>query len=95
MIAVSAVRSLPGSVRWLSASARVGAARTGQVFAAALLDHYRQTLTEIQETGYLTYAANQLRPYVHAAVRQFSPKQRTLTERVLERLDAFRSGRRE
>jgi len=33
---------LPGGMRWLSTSARVGAARTGQVFAAALLDHYRR-----------------------------------------------------
>ena len=56
VMAVAAARALPGGVRWLSASARVGAARTGQVFAAALLDHYRQTLNEIQQVGYLTYA---------------------------------------
>jgi hypothetical protein len=90
MMAVSAVRALPDGVRWLSASARVGAVRTGQVFAAALLDHYQQTLTEIRRTGYLTYATQQLRPYVHAAVRQFSPRNRTLTERLLERLDTLR-----
>ena len=63
MMAVSLVRALPEGVRWLSASARVGATRTGQVFAAALLDHYTQTLREIQETGYVTYATAQLRPY--------------------------------
>jgi hypothetical protein len=88
MMAVSAVRSLPEGVRWLSSTARVGATRTGHVFASALLDHYRQTLSDIQETGYLTYAGQQLRPYVHAAVRQFSPQHRTLTERLLDRLDA-------
>jgi hypothetical protein len=87
MLAVSAVRSLPGSLRWLSSSARVGATRTGQVFAAALLDHYRQTLGEIRQTGYLTYAGQQLRPYIYAAVHQFSPKHRTLTQRLLARLD--------
>lgn len=90
MMAVSAVRALPEGVRWLSTSARVGAARTGQVFAAALLDHYKQTLNEIQRTGYLAYAGQQLRPYVQAAVRQFSPKHRTLTERMLEKLDTLR-----
>jgi hypothetical protein len=90
MMAVSAVRALPEGVRWLSTSARVGAARTGQVFAAALLDHYKQTLNEIQRTGYLAYASQQLRPYVHAAVRQFSPQHRTLTERLLEKLDTMR-----
>jgi hypothetical protein len=90
MMAVSAVRALPEGVRWLSTSARVGAARTGQVFAAALLDHYKQTLNEIQRTGYLAYASQQLRPYVHAAVRQFSPQHRTLTERLLEKLDTLR-----
>ena len=82
MMAVSAARAIPEKVRWLSASARVGATRTGQVFAAALLDHYTQTLREIQETGYVAYATEQLRPYVRAAVDQFSPQRRTLTERM-------------
>ena len=86
VMAVSAARALPGGVRWLSASARVGVARTGQVFAAALLDHYRQTLREIQQVGYLTYAGRQFRPYVRAAADQFSPKHLTLTQRLLEKL---------
>jgi len=86
VMAVSAARAVPGGVRWLSASARVGAARTGHVFAAALLDHYRQTLTEIQEVGYLAYAGRQFSPYVRAAADQFSPKRRTLTQRLIEKL---------
>jgi hypothetical protein len=86
MLAVSAARGLPERVRYLSASARVGASRAGYVLGAALLDHYRQTLGEIRETGYATYAARQLRPYVRAAVAQFSPHRRTLTERLMERL---------
>ena len=53
VMAVSAARALPNGVRWLTATARVGATRTGQIFAAALLDHYKQTLSEIQEVGYL------------------------------------------
>jgi hypothetical protein len=86
LLAISAAAALPGGVRWLSASARVGAARTGQLFAAALLDHYRNTLSEIQQVGYLTYAGRQFRPYMRAAVDQFSPKRRTLTQRLLEKL---------
>jgi len=90
MMAVSAARAIPEKVRWLSASARVGATRTGQVFAAALLDHYTQTLREIQETGYVAYATEQLRPYVRAAVDQFSPQRRTLTERMLDKIEDMR-----
>jgi hypothetical protein len=91
MMAVSAVRSVPENARWLSATAGVAAARTGHVFATALLEHYRETLAEIQRTGYLTYATDQLRPYVHAAARQFSPEHRTLTERLLEKIEARRN----
>lgn len=86
MMAVSAVRGLPDGVRWASASAQVGVARAGQVLGAALLDHYRQTLTELREVGFATYGARQFRPYVRAAVNQFSPKRRTLTERFLDKL---------
>ena len=92
MMAVSAMRSVPEHARWLSATAGVAAARTGQVFATALLDHYRETLAEIQRTGYLAYTTDQLRPYVHAAAKQFSPEHRTLTERLLEKIEARRNA---
>jgi hypothetical protein len=85
MMAVSAVKALPESARWLSASALVGASRTGQIVATALLDHYRATLDDIRQVGYATYAARQLGPYVRAAVNQFSPERVTLTERFLDR----------
>jgi hypothetical protein len=90
MMAVAAVRALPDGVRWLSASARVGALRSGHVFAAALLDHYRQTLGQIRQVGYLAYAARQFRPYIRAAIDQFSPQRRTLTQRLLEKLPISR-----
>jgi hypothetical protein len=93
VMAVSAARALPDGVRWLSASARVGATRTGQIFAAALLDHYKHTLSEMQEVGYLAYVNRQFRPYVRAAVDQFSPKRRTVTERLIEKLSLIRSGK--
>ena len=93
VMALSATRALPGTVRWLSTSARVGAARTGHVFGAALLDHYKQTLNEIRQTGYLTYAGRQFGPYARAAVHQFSPKRRTLTQALLEKFQAIKSAR--
>jgi hypothetical protein len=86
ILAVSAVQRLPQGIKWLATSATLGASRTGQVFSAALLNDYRQTLDEIRQVGFVTYAARQFTPYVRAAVRQFSPGQRTLTERLLDRL---------
>jgi hypothetical protein len=92
VMAVSAARGVPDGARWFSASARAGATRTGQILAATLLDHYRQTLSEIRRTGYLAYAHRQLRPYLQASVDQFSPKRRTLTDRLLEKVQFVRSG---
>jgi len=94
MMAVSAAQALPDGVRWLSASARAGAARTGHIVAAALLDHYRQTLSDVRDVGYLTYASRQLRPYLRAAIDQFSPQRRTVTERVVEKLQSFNPTKR-
>ena len=93
MMAIAAARSLPDGVRWLSASARVGAIRTGHIVAAALIDHYTQTLGEIQEIAYVAYAGRQFRPYVRAAADQFSPARRTLTQRVLNKVQSRRSTR--
>jgi hypothetical protein len=90
LLALSAASALPDRVRWLSASARVGAKRAGQFVGAALLDHYRQTLVELRQTGYATYAARQLRPYLRAAAGQFSPRHPTLTGRLVERWSARR-----
>jgi hypothetical protein len=88
VMALSAARAVPDSVRWLSASARVGASQTGHIFAAALLDHYKRTLADIREAGYLTYAGRQLGPYVRASIQQFSPKRRTLTDRLVEKFQS-------
>jgi hypothetical protein len=92
MLALSAVRGLPERVRYLSASTLVGATRAGYVLGSALLDHYSQTLGDIRKVGYATYAARQLRPYVRAAVSQFSPRRRTLTERLVEKADKRRGS---
>ena len=85
MMALSALRSLPGNARWFYASARAGAARTGEIVAGGLLDHYKETLAEMRETGYAAFATRQFRPYVRAAVDQFSPKRDTLTQRWIQK----------
>jgi hypothetical protein len=86
VMAISAVRALPGRARWFSSSARVGAARTGRVFYASILEDYSHTLSEVREAGYVGYARRQLSPYLRACVEQFSRPQRSLTERIVERI---------
>jgi hypothetical protein len=85
LIAISTVRSVPGSLLWLSRCARTATLRTGQFFAAGLFDHYRSTLKEIRETGYLAYWTREFRPYLRAAALQFSLSHKSLTERLLQR----------
>jgi hypothetical protein len=94
LLAVSAVRAIPDGLRWLRASTRAGATRTGHIFAEALLDHYRQTLGEMRQVGYVAYADRQLRPYFRAAAAQLSPKRQTLTDHLLDRLAKRRARRR-
>ncbi len=68
------------------AAVQAGVTVTGRVIGTVMLDHYRQTLGMIRETGYVAYATRQLSPYVKAAAGQFSPGRRTLTERLLDRV---------
>ncbi|HXA92442.1 MAG TPA: hypothetical protein VNU73_04270, partial [Steroidobacteraceae bacterium] len=86
VMAISAVRALPERARWLSSSTRVAAKRSGKLLSAALLDDYSHTLDELREVGYVTYAKRQLSPYLRACADQFSRHQRTLTERLIERI---------
>jgi hypothetical protein len=85
VMALSAVAAIPQKTRWLSASARLAVGKTGSILAGVLLDHYRTTLSEIRQTGYLRYAVRQFRPYLYGAASQFSPRRRTLTEKLLRR----------
>ena len=85
LMAMSAIAAIPQKARWLSASARHAAGKTGTVVAGVLLDDYRTTLQAIHERGYIRYAAQQFRPYLYAAVSQFSPRRRSLTERLLQK----------
>ncbi len=85
LMAVSAVSRIPENVLWLSRCARGAARRTGRIFAGVLLDHYSATLAEIRGAGYAAYWVREYRPYLKAAAAQFSPRRKTLTERVLRR----------
>ncbi len=90
VMALAAARAAPSGGRWLLASARVSATQTGRVFASDLLDHYRATLSEVQQIGYVAYAGRQLRPYLRAAAGQFRPARDTVTQRVVARLQSVR-----
>jgi hypothetical protein len=71
---------------------RAGVVRSGEMVGVAMLDHYSRTLAEMRQTGYTTFAARQFGPYVRAAVDQFSPKRRTLTDRVLDKFRHVQSA---
>ena len=84
-MAMSAIANVPQKARWLSASARSAARKTGVAVGSLLLQDYRATLRQIRKTGYVRYAVRQFRPYLFAAVSQFSPRHRSLTEKLLAR----------
>jgi hypothetical protein len=86
LLALSAVNSLPERARVLSKSTAIVLRHGGAAVSAALLDHYRASLRELRETGFLRYGIRQLAPYAHAAIGAFSPERATLTERWLDRL---------
>jgi hypothetical protein len=86
LVAIAAVRALPGKARWLTVSTGVGARRAGKLLAADILAGYSQTLDELRTVGYIPYARRQLSPYLRACVEQFSQQQRTLTQRLLGRM---------
>jgi hypothetical protein len=69
------------------AAVRAGAVHSGQMLARSLVEHYQHTLSDMRDIGCTTYVRQQLSPYLGAAVRQFSPEQRTLTGALLDRLD--------
>jgi hypothetical protein len=83
LMAISAMKSVPEKARWLSASARSAARKTGTAVAGVLLEDYRTSLKQIRETGYVRYAVDQFRPYLSAAASQFSPHHESLTERLI------------
>lgn len=85
VIALAAIRQLPENARWLSAAVRTGSQRTGEVLADGLLDHYRTTLAEIRQAGYVRFWLREFRPYLRGAIHQFSPKRSSSTEQLRAR----------
>lgn len=90
-MALAAIRQLPEDARWLSNAVRIGSRRTGEILARGLLDHYRTTLAEIRQTGYVRYWLREFSPYLKGAIQQFSPSRPSTTQR----LRARRQGRNE
>jgi hypothetical protein len=70
----------------LSKSAAVVLRHGGAAVANALLDHYRQSLNELRDLGFLQYGIRQLTPYTQAAIGAFHPARETLTGKLLDRL---------
>jgi hypothetical protein len=85
VMALTALRELPDNVRWLSRAAHISGRRAGEVLALGLLDHYRKSLAEIRDVGYVQYWLREFRPYLNGALRQFSTKRVSTTERLLRR----------
>jgi hypothetical protein len=92
VMALSAIQDLPQKARWLAVSSRLAAGRTGSAVAGVLLDHYRNTLKQIHEHGYVRYAVRQFRPYLYGAVSQFSPRRLSLTERLFRKVKSTGKG---
>jgi hypothetical protein len=83
VMALAAARELPENARRLSRVAQVSGRRAGEVLASGLLDHYRESLAEIHKVGYVRYWLREFRPYLNGAIRQFSTRQVSTTERLL------------
>ena len=94
VMALAALRSLPSKARWLTNSARVGATHTTKLLSTGILDYYTQTLNELRAVGYLTYAKQQLSPYLKACADLFSPERHTLTQRMIERVRVRRKKKK-
>ncbi|HEX7237947.1 MAG TPA: hypothetical protein VF405_13345, partial [Gammaproteobacteria bacterium] len=86
LLALSAVGELPERARVLSKSAAVVLRHGGAAVSNALLEHYRESLRQLREVGYLRYGVEKLTPYTQAAIGAFHPERETLTGKLLDRL---------
>jgi hypothetical protein len=86
LLALSAVSELPERARVLSKSAAIVLQRGGVALSGALLEHYRQSLQEMRNVGFVAYGVRQLTPYTQAALDAFAPDRGTLTGKLLDRL---------
>ena len=86
LLAVAAVSELPERARVLSKSAAIVLRHGGAAVSNALLEHYRQSLLELREAGFVRYGVRQLAPYTQAAIGAFHPERETVTGKLLDRL---------
>jgi len=86
LLALSAVGELPERARVLSKAAGVVLRHGGAAVSNALLEHYRESLADMREVGFLNYGVRQITPYTHAAIAAFAPARGTLTDRLLDKL---------
>ncbi|HVJ31053.1 MAG TPA: hypothetical protein VNA66_12145, partial [Gammaproteobacteria bacterium] len=86
LLAVAAVGELPERARVLSKSAAVVLRHGGAAVSNALLEHYRESLRQLREVGYLRYGVLKLTPYTRAALGAFHPERETLTGKLLDLL---------
>jgi hypothetical protein len=86
LLAVAAVGELPERARVLSKSAAIVLRHGGAAVSNALLEHYRESLRQMRDVGYLRYGADKLTPYTRAALGAFHPARETLTGKLLDRL---------
>jgi len=85
LLAVSAVSELPERARVLSKTAAVVLQHGSAALANALLEHYRGSLQQMREVGFVRYGVQQLAPYTQAAIGAFHPARETLTGNLLDR----------
>jgi hypothetical protein len=84
LMSIAAIARVPENLLWLGNASRIGVQRTGELFAQTLLDHYAQTLREMRSEGLTAWWVREFKPYLRAAADQFSPRRRSLTQRILE-----------
>jgi hypothetical protein len=85
LLAISAVGELPERARVLSKAAAIVLRHGGIAVSNALLEHYRQSLQQMRDVGFLRFGVRQLTPYTHAAIGAFAPARSTLTDRLLDK----------
>jgi hypothetical protein len=84
-IAVTALTHVPANLLWLSRAAAIAAKRTGEILGETLLQHYVQSLEEINRVGFVEYWKCGFRPYLKGAAELFLPANESTTEKLLRR----------
>ena len=92
VMAIAAVRSLPENARWLSRAARAADYGQARSWPAACWIIIAAPWRKFTNPDYFNYWFREFRPYLRGAVRQFSTKHVSLTERLLSLYQANRNS---